>query len=158
MKEILFVFVCTGNTCRSPMAEGLFKNALSAHPKLSSQYTAASAGISAPPGLPASENAIETMRSCYNIDISGHRSAPVTRDLIDRAFLVVTMTASQRDILKSLFPEFQDKIYILKEYISEGRRSGYATDITDPYGCPLHVYKSCASEIESAILALLELL
>jgi protein-tyrosine phosphatase len=155
LKEILFV--CTGNTCRSPMAAGLFKHAVSSDPRLSSLYTAASAGISAASGLPASENALAALHDCFNIDISSHKSSPVTCSAIDRAYLVLTMTASQKDFLHSMFPEYKEKIYSLTEYAHKGQNSGSQADIADPFGRPLSVYIDCAAQINSAILALLEL-
>lgn len=160
MKKILFV--CTGNTCRSPMAEGFLRSLLENEPSLSEHFSAASAGISAYEGGEASKEAISVMQSDWGIDISGHRSAVLKREHIAASSLILTMTRSHRDSIISAYPEAKDKTYTLKEYaggtISNPllRQSDDSIDIPDPYGRPPRYYNRCAGEIRQAVERLAE--
>ncbi|MBU9724367.1 MULTISPECIES: low molecular weight protein arginine phosphatase [Bacillaceae] len=107
MKNILFV--CTGNTCRSPMAEAIFLK------EQSGKFEVKSAGIHAIEGMPMSEGA-QTVLSNRNM-IDNHKSSVLSRDLIDWADVVLTMTENHRRSVIELYPENHEKIYTLKEYI-----------------------------------------
>ncbi|MDM5201394.1 low molecular weight protein arginine phosphatase [Fictibacillus enclensis] len=107
MKNILFV--CTGNTCRSPMAAALLRHL--GNGKLEVR----SAGVFAAEGAGASSNAVTAM-SEKGIPFN-HESKPVTRTLMDWADLILTMTESHKHALCNRFPEVVDKVYTLKEFI-----------------------------------------
>lgn len=128
------LFVCTGNTCRSPMAEGLFKKML--EEKGLCSVTCTSAGISAFDGEAASENSIEAMNE-IGIDISLHRSKTVTRDLLDGTDLIVCLSKGHFDILRNFVDESKLKI------LGKG--------ISDPYGMRLSEYVRTRDEISSAL-------
>ncbi|MCQ4923168.1 low molecular weight protein arginine phosphatase [Tissierella carlieri] len=139
---MIVLFVCTGNTCRSPMAEGILKS-IAKEKKLSLEVK--SAGISVFDGDNASKNSIEAMRK-IGIDISKHKARQLHRDLVDEADLILTMSRSHKEIIISNFPTAKDKICTLLEYVYKIDK-----DIADPYGGNLLLYEHTREEIYKAI-------
>lgn len=139
MKNILFV--CTGNTCRSSMAEALFLYLLK-NQSIEDKYKVQSAGVSVYMEMPASKNAIDAM-SDIKIDISSHRSKMITKDMIEAADLILTMTKAHKDaIVQSVFSA-STKTFTLKEFTKIEEN----LDILDPYGGSLDIYRECRDEI-----------
>ena len=114
LKKILFI--CTGNTCRSAMAEGFFNIAIKENPLLSESFTSFSAGIMAMDGDNASNNAILALKEEWNIDISLHKAKAIRYEYIKKSYLILTMTKAHKDAVLQLFPEMKSKVYTLKEY------------------------------------------
>lgn len=104
------LFVCTGNTCRSPMAEALLKHQL---PNVNVQ----SAGVFAGDNHPANQNAIDVLRK-KQVELNNHRSQSTTETLLDWADIILTMTTQHKQSLILQHPNFQDKYFTLKEYVS----------------------------------------
>lgn len=137
------LFVCTGNTCRSPMAEGILRH-LSEQQK--QKVDVLSAGIAAFPGDPPSVYAQEVMRE-HHIDISDHRSRRLRLAHLHAADWVVTMTSAHAQMILNEYPEGKGKIVTLSQW------SGLKGDIEDPYGGTKEAYERCAEEIEKKIEA-----
>ena len=131
------LFVCTGNTCRSPMAEALLK-------KNTTEHTASSAGLFVLTPSPAAENAKAIMKR-YGLDISSHRSRQLTGEMVEKADLILTMTNGHKAALTSVFPGAIPKTFTLPEY------AGQNGDIKDPFGGDLALYTECAETIERCL-------
>ncbi|NOU35866.1 MAG: low molecular weight protein arginine phosphatase [Kiritimatiellaceae bacterium] len=140
MKKL--IFVCTGNTCRSPMAEGLMKNLLGPD----CGWDISSAGVHANNGCPASSGAVEALRM-LGLDLSGHSSRRLTPALVHNADLLVTMTRGHRDAILAIAPESAGKVFLLKSF----GVAQCAADIYDPVGEALDVYCRVRDEIDAAL-------
>ena len=139
MKHVLFI--CTGNVCRSPMAEGLLRHMAGDRVKV------ASAGLGAGHGQPPSAHAIEVLGK-DDIDIADIRSQPVSAHLLQQADYIFTMTRDHLDMLLLLFPEMASKTRLLR--FEEAAKGGRA-DVTDPIGGTRATYESCKADIQHAL-------
>ncbi len=140
------LLVCSGNTCRSPMAQGLARQLLAEARGLavedleSAGIVVTSAGTSALPGLAASPQAVQALRA-QGIDLSSHRSRPLTPDLLHEADVVYCMTQTHRQAVLALDRTAGDKTLLLDE----------RGDVSDPFGADLAVYERSAQQIRQAL-------
>lgn len=128
-------FICTGNTCRSPMAEALFQS----HNKEGMHVR--SAGIYAINGGDISENAKRVIRDA-EIDYT-HFSRQLSEEDVRWADLILTMTSAHKQLVMQAFPFAADKIFTLKEYV----RPYGSHDVSDPYGGDIQMYRQTFQEL-----------
>ncbi len=145
MNKKLIVFVCTGNICRSPMAEYMFRK----HMEDDGSWDICSAGVMTGYGAPASRFGVKVMRELA-IDMKEHRSQPIGRELVDEATLIVVMTAGHRDVLLERYPDAESKVVLLKSF-DPASNGG---DLLDPIGLSLDVYRHIRDEIGAAMYGL----
>ncbi|AKJ65088.1 Sua5/YciO/YrdC/YwlC family protein [Kiritimatiella glycovorans] len=138
----VILFVCTGNTCRSPMAEHLFRERLGDR----AEWSAQSAGISAAEDMPATQNAVHVLRE-KGIDMSGHLSRRLTTALVRDSDLIVTMTAAQREEVCRLAPECASRVKLLTSF----HVNGGGEDVHDPIGGDEEAYRQVRDRIDSAL-------
>lgn len=140
----IVVFVCTGNTCRSPMAEVLFQKLLADKLGCSIEeldekgIIVMSAGLMASMGGRASPEGVEVMQQ-KGLDLSGHTSQQLSPQMIHQADLLLVMTRTHRDAILAECPEAGDRVHLIC-------RDG--SDVSDPIGGPLEFYSRCAQQIE----------
>ena len=140
VKPVIAV-VCTGNTCRSPMAEALLREHIAKKFGSEDAVRVVSAGVAAGVGMGASPQAIEVMGG-RGLDLTGHSSRPLDDSVIRVADLVLTMTEGHRAAILAAWPEMHDRVFPM-------RRDG--GDISDPVGMPVEVYERCAAQIDDEL-------
>lgn len=132
------LFVCTGNTCRSPLAEGM------ARAMFGDEVQVSSAGLDAWAGDNASGHVVEILKE-ENVDLSQHRARRINHELMSEADWIIPMTQAQEEGLKHRFPQFIHKIRRL------GNWGGNQRDILDPYMGSIEVYRQTAQEIRELL-------
>ena len=139
----VILIICTGNICRSPMAEVLLQARL-ARDKAREDWRVASAGVWTRDGWPASEHAIAEMAQ-RGLDLRNHYSRNVTHEMMVEADLALAMTQNHADALAAAFPDCVHKVHLFSEM------AGPAYSIRDPYGGTRAEYAYTAKELEQLV-------
>ena len=146
------LFVCTGNTCRSPMAAYLAQSKIRAR---GLDWLAESAGLFAAQGMPMSPAAASALRQ-QDVAPDNHIAQSVTRDLVAQADVILAMTAQHAQELRRRFPEFGGKIQQLGAFVEEiPSEPDPQYDIVDPYGGSDELYRHTLAELDVVIFRLL---
>lgn len=141
MRRFRILFVCTGNTCRSPMAEAGLRALLKGRGV--DNIEVVSAGTAAIPGCPATLYAMEAVKT-WGGDLSSHKSRPLSRELLEEVDLILAMTESHHQAVISMMPEAKDKTFLLKSFPDPG---GSGEGVADPIGGSLDMYNHTFLEI-----------
>jgi len=141
------LLVCTGNTCRSPMAEGILKSLLPA--ELAGNLRIVSAGTGALPGTPAAALAVSTMAS-QGIDIRGHQSVLLTAGMVRESDLILGMEPQHLDRARELAPEAAARIHLITVHGAGG--GGNPGGVADPIGAGADTYQDTFHRIRSHLL------
>jgi protein-tyrosine-phosphatase len=149
-RKRLVLFICTGNTCRSPMATGYLRHLLTE--RGIKDVETRSAGVMTITGLLASQEAVQVMQA-EEIDITRHRSTQLTSELIHKADLILSMTPFHRQTALRVSEAARPKTFLLKEFTRSDLKNA---QIGDPMGCTLEVFKKCFKEIKTACAILVE--
>lgn len=139
------LFVCTGNTCRSPMAAAL----LCSRWKGKEPLEVASCGLATEDGFSASTYAVKAVAE-LGAELGDHSSRLLDERLVEDADLILTMTHGHKELLLAHFPQAQDRTYTLGEYV------GVDLNVTDPFSGTLETYKKTAKQLEELIVKLIE--
>lgn len=141
------MFICTGNICRSAMAEGIMRKKAEENGLNINVY---SCGVYAENGDGATYNAIEAAQE-YGVDIKNHKATNVKDSKINEMDIILCATQGHKNLVLQLYPNLSNKVYTMKEFVGD---SNY--DIADPWRYNIDIYQKCANEIVQVVDKIIE--
>ena len=148
------MFICTGNICRSAMAQWLLKYKV--EERKMDNIEVYSCGVYAEDGDTPTWEAKRVMIDEYSIDMSKHRATNIVNSNIKEMDLILCATLShKRDVLR-IYPDLEGKVFTMKEYVGYERQYHEKFDIKDPWGYDIETYRACVAEIDECLELLLD--
>lgn len=145
MKNKNLLFVCSGNVCRSPMAEAIFMSLIESDPQLNANGIRVKSAGTLDIGMQKATNkAIQAMNE-KGLDISQHRSSHINRDIVDWADIVLVMEEAHKQYIWDNFPGSKTQVHLITEF------AGDKGEIPDPISCGIETYRECVGQITTAL-------
>jgi tRNA threonylcarbamoyl adenosine modification protein (Sua5/YciO/YrdC/YwlC family) len=147
LASVMVLMVCTGNTCRSPMAELLMRQRMAKHKSCRPEelddkgFIVRSAGISAAAGCPPAAEAVAVMHE-HGLDLSPHETQPLTEQMVRHADLILAMTSGHHSAIVGRWPDAADRTMLLLPD---------QADVPDPIGSPVDAYRRCAEQLKVGV-------
>ena len=138
------LFVCTANTCRSPMAEAIFNKL-----NTDNNYKVGSAGIATVPGSMVTKSSVALVEKELAFDIKDRKAVQIKKSLLEDADLVLTMTDYSKEYIKEYYPVYEGKTFTLPEYV------GVKGEVLDPYGGTNTIYEKTYKQLNGLVSLLL---
>ena len=151
-EKIKIMFICTGNICRSAMAEYILKDRVQKEEKLKDIVEVFSCGVYAEEGDKPTYSAIEVMKE-NGIDMTNHKATNIRNSPIEEMDLILCATRTHKNEVLYLYPNLSNKVYTMKEYVDYDK---YDIDIKDPWGYDIEIYRFCEAELEKCIDLLIQ--
>ncbi len=144
------MFICTGNICRSAMAHVMLEEKAKKQNKNIDVY---SCGVFARNGEKSTYEAIQVLKTIYNVDLTKHRATYIEDSPIEQMDVILCATTSHKKNVLNSYPNLAGKVFTMKEYAGYPKND---LDINDPWGCSYEIYEECAKEIDECIDKIME--
>jgi len=148
------MFICTGNICRSAMADWLLKKKIEDIGR--NDIEVYSSGVHAYDGDMSTWEAKSIMEDEYDVDMKSHRATNIKNSNIENMDLILCATTAHKIAVIDMYPTLKEKVFTMKEYVDYNREYHHKIDIKDPWGYDIDTYRSCASEIDECLELLLK--
>ena len=148
------MFICTGNICRSAMADWLLKKKIEDIRR--NDIEVYSSGVHAYDGDMSTWEAKSIMEDEYDVDMKSHRATNIKNSNIENMDLILCATTAHKIAVIDMYPTLKEKVFTMKEYVDYNREYHHKIDIKDPWGYDMDTYRSCASEIDECLELLLK--
>lgn len=148
------MFICTGNICRSAMADCLLKKKIK--DRKIKNIEVYSCGVYAQDGENPTWEAKSIMKDEYDVDMQNHKATNIRNSKIEHMDLILCATDNHKELVIQMYPRLKEKVYTMKQYVNYDREYHSRINIKDPWGYDIETYRSCASEIDECLELLLK--